>query len=85
MFFLKIFFLSKDICEGVASQVAEVGVAHQRHHQRLFERFFGKSPQLLQPERTLSANVGWLPVKESSLRVVIAPSYFRSVKTATAV
>lgn len=51
----------KDICEGIAGQAAEAGVAHQSLHQRLLERLFGKSPQLLQLERSLAADVGSFP------------------------
>lgn len=57
----------KDICEGIAGQAAEAGVAHQSLHQWLLERLFGKSPQLLQLERSLAADVGSFPAKETFL------------------
>lgn len=53
---------SKDINVGVAGQVAEVRAAHQALQQRLFDRFFGTSPQLLPFERTLSTNITCWPV-----------------------
>lgn len=50
----------KDISEGVAGQIAEVGVADQTLHQRLLERFSGTSPQLLSTApfgHTMSAHI----------------------------
>lgn len=57
----------KDISESVAGQVAEVRVAHQALHQRLFERFSGTSPQLLHFGHTLPSSSTWRPatVEES--------------------
>lgn len=73
----------KDICEGVAGQAAEGGVAHQSLHQRLLERLLRKSPQFLQPERSLPADVGSFPEKEAFFPSTIAQLDFKGIDLAT--